>query len=221
MRKDVLSLVVAALALCVAGQAWATPSICDADSGNLVQNCGFEDGTYTSGSDTSIPVDWTALGDWDTGYNGVRTDVEFVGPNSGNDFLTLSNFSSQSPMGGVSQTLSDAAGATYQVSFYFTQNDTNSATNEAFEVLWNGVVEFDQTGGTGSDTYEEYSFDVIGTGSDVLELEGFSNDGYNYIDDVEVNLVSPAPVPEPVSLAIFATGLIGAGAARRRQRRAR
>jgi hypothetical protein len=54
----------------------AAPSVCDADAGNLVQNCGFEGSTYATGVNSNIPTGWTAVGNWSTGYNGwSRPDI--------------------------------------------------------------------------------------------------------------------------------------------------
>jgi hypothetical protein len=118
----------------------------------------------------------------------------------------------------VSQTLTDVSGATYNLSFWLSEN---TAGGQAYQVSWDGTLLLNQND-VSNPTYSEFSYNVTATGSDVLQFEGYSNTGYNYLDDVDVDFVSgPAnSVPEPASLALFCSALAGVGFIRRRNRKA-
>jgi hypothetical protein len=103
-----------------ASQAMADPvpaSICDAVAGNLVANCGFETGDFTS---------WTISGN--TGGNppgGTIYGVDGFDTNSGNDGAYMSqSFSGGTPTAPIdlSQTLVTTVGFMYDVTYYLDQD---------------------------------------------------------------------------------------------------
>jgi hypothetical protein len=183
--------------------AHASPSICDAVAGNLIQNCGFELGTLGS-----YPKDWTA----DAGFTLELGVFNFVTPgnvNSGNYALSFGNYDYQGPAG-ISQTFSDIDGGNYQVTFYAFDGGANGDADAFLKAQINGATEV-----TLEDTvaqYTEFQFDFTGTGSDTLGFLAQTDPSEWYLDDVSV--VGPpalSTTPEPGSLALLVAGLMLVG----------
>jgi hypothetical protein len=176
----------AALFATVAGssaRAQSMPSICDAITGNLVTNCGFESGTFSG---------WTQFG------NTAFTSVSTVAPNSGTHLLRAGPAGS---VGGIKQTV-NLTGAG-QLSFSLLKaGESSSAVTATFEVRWGGstltaLVDPAPFG------FTQFTFDVVGTGDNELAF-GFRNDPNVWsLDDVAVTGTS-VPVPEPGALGLLA-----------------
>ncbi|MEI9981037.1 MAG: PEP-CTERM sorting domain-containing protein [Edaphobacter sp.] len=198
-------------------------TLCDV-SGNIVANCGFENGTNSSTIDgntnNSVPVSWTpnAAYDSQTGFNNLRSSPV----NSGFLALSIGNTDAE-PVPSLSQTLTDVAGATYSGSLFVDyggagQGDTSSAV--FFDTLINGVA-VQSLNSSAPGVCIQYFFSFIGTGSDVLTLEGNTSPSEWLVDDIVVTESSGPPVvgttPEPSSIALFGTGILGiAGVVRKR-----
>jgi hypothetical protein len=185
--------------VCLAGgpAAHAGPSICDAVSGNLITNCGFETGDLSG---------WTVTGN--TGFTGVTTSAS--GANSGNDYAFLGAVGS---LDFLSQTFSDTAGASYAISLWY-QSD-GGLPNE-LDVEWNGTTLSDMTS-IPLTTWQNLILTGIGTGSDTLTISSRNDPGFLGLDDVVVAPGS-ATVPEPLTLSLFGAGVAGAVALRRRKK---
>lgn len=206
------------VSLCVAIPGFADPpSICDAVAGNLVANCGFEAGVYSStlsgNTNTSVPNSWTPNAGYDLepGFNHVTGYA-----NSGSYGLSIGNFDYQ-PVPALSQTLTDIAGDTYNGSLYVSYGGAGGGdTGAYFGALINGtaVLALNDTTLYG---YTQYTFSFVGTGSDVLTIEGNTNPSEWYADDVVVK--SSSVVPEPASVFLFGTLIAGVFASRRFSRR--
>lgn len=177
-----------------AGAASATPSECDAVSGNLVLNCGFETGDFT---------DWNTAGDNNTF---VASSFD-EGPNSGTFFAALGNVGFN---GIVSQIITDTAGASYTLSYWFA---SDGGLPNYFEADWNGTtLPGSVESNVGAFGYQNFTFKVTGTGSDTLTFLERNDPAWQALDDISL-------VPEPASVLLFGTALaFGFGVARRGKR---
>lgn len=188
-----------------------TYSPCDSVVGNLVSNCGFETGDFTS---------------WTLGGNNANPvlyyGVDAFDANSGNygAYLSSDLIDGTGPLD-LSQTLTTIAGFTYDVSFYLEQ-DTQPYVNNphSFTATMGGTTLLTLTpspaspGPYGSFLQYVYSFTATGTSS-VLNFAALNEDNFWSLDDVTV--VSTTVTPEPSTWATLGAGLLGLCVAARRK----
>ena len=202
------------------GTANAATSICDAVAGNIVQNCGFEGGTYNTGpgfAPAVTPDDWTVsdIFSEDSFSNGVRQM-----PNSGVNNLQIGPASGNVAPGDPSiwQTLTDVSGAKYQGSFYFytTSGANETITDALLDIQINGVNVFSLPSTIQPDVYRSYTketFSFIGTGSDLLTI--VAGTGNNSAPDWEIDDISvvqgTSAVPEASTWAMMLLGFVCLG----------
>jgi len=141
MRKVSISILVMAAMLGFGREAGAV-SLCDADAGNLIQNCGFETGSMSP---------WTVAGTPDLAYNLVQINLI----HSGTYAFEFANFASEG-LAGPSQGISDVSGATYNFSFWLLSND---ATDQQIQVFWNGTSLLELNGA--SFAWTQHTFQVV------------------------------------------------------------
>ena len=202
MRKSFAVLVLVVGGFWGSSQAKAG-SICGAVTGNLVANCGFESGDFTSWTISGITDDPVSFGI--PTYYGVDTGDA----NSGNYGAYMSQDYNDDGPGTVnlSQTLATSVGSTYDITYYL-ENDAPGPTNgytETFSSIFGGTTvqtlapTLATPGPVGA--FTEYSFAETATSaSTTLEFD-FENDAnYWSFDDVSVVV---AATPEP------STGLLG------------
>ena len=174
---------------------------------DIVNNGSFEEGL----------TDWTRVnpGDWN-GYDGVYSSGY-----SGSYSLTLSNNSSQG-VAGVQQTVATIDGQQYAGTFWWAASQR--VNNVSLNILWDGQVVFSLLGDNNLPSlgWQQFSFSAVGTGSDVLTIEGLDPWGWQFIDEVSMTAGStPSTVAEPASLMTTTAALAGVWllvGLRRRQR---
>ena len=164
---------------------------------NDILNGGFESGDFT---------DWV-----------VSACCTFVEPSGGSGGYAAEEgnyyaaFGNVSGLGTVSQTFTDTAGRTLNISYFLASNGT---TPNEFRADFDGHTLFYQKN-IPTQPYTEYTFQVTATGSDTLTFSGQDAPNWLALDAVSVD---DDPIPEPASAAVLCAGLLGLGLMRRRRR---
>jgi hypothetical protein len=176
---------------------------------NIVTNGSFES-LPSTGSPSLLPGDSTSLPGWTVlvaELAQISPDNTFgITASDGGYSLDLSGYHDSFPYGGVEQSLSTIAGATYSIQFDVgTFNGTSSV-----QVSVGDLVDVGSSTNVGLLwTTFSGSFTASGTSS-LLDLVGTVSGSGNYIglDNVVVNLQSlPASTPEPASFLLLGCGV--------------
>lgn len=189
-------LVVLALAILVCAPA--------AFAQNLLSNGSFETGSFSS---------------WTTGGNFEDTEVvtgpfyEYSGAQQGSFYAVLGPVGSD---GTLSQSFSDTAGASYTFSFWLAAVGDNPSD---FTASWDGSQAITLTNPNTGGVYQQYSFTETGTGNDTITFSFRDDPGYIALDNVSVTQNQGTSVPEPSSIMLMGTGVLGLASVIRRKLR--
>ncbi len=176
-----------------ASQARASISACNAIAGNLVANCGFETGSFTSwtiGGNTTDPIQGTTPEFY--GVDAFDAQSGNFGAYMSQDFMV-----GTSPVT-LSQALTTVVGKAYTVSFWL-ELDTKPNTGEtySFAASWAGTTIMSLTptaaapGSVGA--FNQYTFTETATTTSTLLSFAFVNgDNFWSFDDTLVALPEPS-----------------------------
>ena len=194
MRQKALLVVAALVAVLLVGAPTAFAT-------NLVNNGSFETGDFSF---------WTAGGNF--GATGVTSSAFYAysGAEDGQFYAYLG------PVGGdatLSQTFSDTPGTHYTFSFWFASVGDSPSD---FSAYWNSTQLLSLTNPNTGASWSEFSYDVVGTGSDTIQFAFRDDPAYMALDNVSVSPVTPT-TPEPSSLLLLGSGLLTVGGVIRRK----
>ena len=191
---------------------------------NLLTNGSFENGAFVNqGNDTmslaagsTVITGWTVVTDT-TAWIGATNPFSLLA-SDGSFFLDLTNYQTGAPFAGMSQTIATTPGSTYSLSFdlggsnRWGRPDSLTASAAGSSATFTTAL----TGTNNDWTHETMQF-VATSGMTTIVLQGHTGAAYIGLDNVSVEFVSAAPVPEPQTWALLAAGLVGLAGLRRRR----
>jgi hypothetical protein len=157
-----------------------------ANATNLITNGSFETGDFTGW--TADPVSYPMYVVTSPVEDG-KYAAQIAGYESGPDTL--------------SQTVGDTSGKSYDLSFWVWQD---SGTPSGLTVTWDGMTLLTNSDPSTVNVYQNFTFNVIGTGSDTLNFAAYNNPAFTYVDNVSL-----AATPLPPTWTMLIAGFAGLG----------
>jgi len=183
---------------------FAATTLAHAGPVNLLTNGGFESTVVGNGSwvNVSSIAGWTNLAGPGSGFE-VRNNVAGAAQ-EGRNYLELDTNGNTT----IGQTLANlTAGATYDLSFWYSPREFQAASTNGIQVFWNGAL-LDATltglGGSGN-AWTQHQYQVVArSGSNLLSFAsvGTSDSVGGNLDNV--SLVNRLPEPGTLALTLAA-----------------
>jgi hypothetical protein len=178
-----------ALVAAIAASIFASGSLANA---NLLTNGSFETGDFSG---------WTGGGNFEDTEVVTATFYAYLGAQDGSFYAVLGPVGSDATL---SQTFSDIAGHTLQVSGYYSGVGDDPSDLSA---LFNGAPFLSLSDPNTGGVYTQFSFDVTATGSDTFSLSFRDDPAFIAIDNFVITDISS--IPEPASLGLLVLALLG------------
>lgn len=195
-----------------------------ASHANLLSNGSFETGTFAppSNQTMSLNIGSTAITGWTVGSDllaWIGTGNPWsLAANDGDRFLDLTDYSFGAPFGGVAQTITITAGATYSLSFDLGSSNRWGRPSAILASAGGTSTTFTSALVGGVNDWEHMTMKFVASGpSTTISLRGATGQNYIGLDNASVDFVSG--VPEPDTWAMSLAGLIFVGGMARLRRR--